>query len=187
MKNLMVLILGGFLCAELFAGELEIVKAVYGAGDKVKDVTEVVKEKAQGMAGVFFAITPSNQLFGEDPAPKQPKNLTVTYKEDGAEKTAVIKERAKGIILPGGLEAAQELKLLKAFYGTGKEWKDVTDKATEAVANKTNLTVNNTVLGPDPAPKKRKELFVIYTVNNEIKTLSILETKQLTPDSFTAK
>ncbi len=186
MKNLMVLILGGFLCAELFAGELEIVKAVYGAGDQVNDVTAIFKEKAQGLTGVFYVFTPLNQTFGADPAPGKQKNLTITYKDGGAEKTAVIKEKARGVIL-GGAETAQEFKVLKAFYGNGAQWKDVTDKVNEAIASKSELGVNNTTLGPDPAPKKPKELLVIYTVGNEIKFLSLAERKQLAPDAFTAK
>lgn len=166
----------------LGAGEVEVVKAVYGAGDAVIDVTEIVKSKAVNIPDALFMITPSNTLFGKDPAPKIGKTLDLTYTQDGSEKNVKIKENALFIILNGGVPA-KEFQILKAFYGTEQKWLDVTGKVTDAIGQENGILVGNQVF-TDPAPKKPKQLVVLYTVNNEIKSVTVPERKELNKDSF---
>jgi hypothetical protein len=69
--------------AEKIASEpvsLEIVKAEYGAGDKLKDVTEVLKKQAGKMRWIVLPSTNYNQSFGGDPAPNVVKQLKVQYR-----------------------------------------------------------------------------------------------------------
>jgi len=69
--------------ASLMAGGIEIVKALYGAGDNMVDVTEAVKRQALNIPDMLFSITSSNNLAPKDPAPGKGKTLVLTYKQDG--------------------------------------------------------------------------------------------------------
>ena len=82
--------------AGLSAGELKIVKAAYGNGEQVNDVTEAFLKHVGGLPGTFLTITPSNKFFAPDPAPRKAKTLTVTYTDGGAEKSVRIPERQFG-------------------------------------------------------------------------------------------
>lgn len=166
----------------LGAGEVEVVKAVYGAGDAVIDVTETVKTKAVNISGVLFMLTPSNAMFGKDPAPKIGKTLDLTYRQDGSEKNVKIRENTPLILLDNAT-AAKEFKILKAFYGTKEKWLDVTEKVADAIGQGKEILVDN-ALFTDPVPKKPKQLVIIYTVNDQIKSLSVSERGKLAPDAF---
>ncbi len=174
-----VAVVGGL---SLGAGEVEVVKAVYGAGDAVIDVTEMVKTKAVNVPGALFMITPSNTLFGKDPAPKIPKTLDLTYRQDGGEKTVKIRENSSLILLDNAA-AAKEFQILKAFYGAEGKWLDVTGKVTDAIGQGREILVDN-ALFTDPFPKKAKQLVIVYTVNDQIKSLAVPERQKLAPDAF---
>lgn len=186
MNKFFALLLAVACAAGLSAGELKIVKATYGNGDQVNDVTEALQKHAGGLPGVFLMITPSNKYFGPDPAPRKAKVLTVIYTDGGAEKSVTIPEREQGFIV-ADVEPAQEFKVLRAFYGSGSEWKEVTDKILPVIENNTILGINNSTLGPDPAPRKKKELFVVYTRDNQILYLHVPEKTQFSVDCFQAK
>ncbi len=69
--------------------KIQIVKAVYGADGKQKDVTETLQKAVTGNE-LNFKVT--NDALGGDPAPMVPKSLTVTYIIDGKEKTVTANE-----------------------------------------------------------------------------------------------
>ena len=77
--------------------------------------------------------------------------------------------------------------MLRAFYGSGREWKEVTDKILPVIENNTILGINNTTLDPDPAPRKKKELLVIYTQDNQVRFLQIPEKTDFSVDCFQKK
>lgn len=186
MNKLFATLFAAVLAAGLSAGELKIVKATYGNGNQVNDVTEAFQKHAGGLPGAFLTIRPSNKEFGPDPAPGKKKILTVVYTDGGAEKTVAIPERQLGIVA-ANVEPSQEFKVLRAFYGSGRNWKEVTDKILPVIQNNTILSINNTTLGPDPAPRRKKELFVIYTQENQIRHLLIPEKTPFSIDSFKTK
>lgn len=179
-------LLAAACAAGLSAGELKIVKAAYGNGEQVNDVTEAFLKHAGGLPGTFLTITPSNKFFAPDPAPRKAKTLTVTYTDGGAEKSVRIPERQFGVVAANA-DPAQEFKVLRAFYGSGREWKEVTDKILPVIENNTILGINNTTLGPDPAPRKKKELLVIYTQDNQVRFLQIPEKTDFSVDCFQKK
>jgi hypothetical protein len=76
------------------SSSLVIRKAVYGAGDRVVDVTEKVRA-ARGMVQV------DNTLAGGDPAPNVPKELRVDYQIDGQTQSAAVQEHGS-LSLGGG-------------------------------------------------------------------------------------
>ena len=183
MKKIFIALFVAACAAGLAAGELKIVKATYGNGDQVNDVTEKVQNVKRGMPGTFLLIRPDNKMFGGDPAPRKAKTLTVTYTDGGAEKSVQIPERKLGVVIADAVPA-QEFKLLRGFYGSGSAWKEVTPQLLQVLENKTVLGINNTTLGPDPAPRKKKELVVIYTQDNKVQFHVLPERTNFSVDSF---
>lgn len=78
---------------------LEIVKAEYGAGAKVKDVTAVLRKYAKNYRIIFLPSSSYNESFGGDPAQGIVKELRIRYRIDGKEGEVALAENAM-IILP---------------------------------------------------------------------------------------
>ncbi len=171
-----------FCGVSLGVSALEIVKAVYGAGDATADVTEIVKAKALNVLGSCFVITPDNAFFGSDPARGKAKTLVLTYKQDGAEKTATIPERSTFVLLDGAVPA-KEFQILKAFYGAEDKWNDVTDKVATAVKEGNTLIVGRETFA-DPNRGKVKRLIVVYTVNEKLIPVIVAEREELKAELF---
>ena len=70
-------------------GDLQIVRAYYGAGNRTNDVTQRLRNMIQGNS---LIVQVNNNNMGGDPAVGADKVLTVTYRFNGREQTAVIKE-----------------------------------------------------------------------------------------------
>jgi HEAT repeat protein len=79
--------------------ELEIVKAQYGAGEKMKDVTETLRKYAKNYRIIFLPSTSYNESFDGDPAPGVVKQLKIKYRIGGKEGDVSLNENAT-IILP---------------------------------------------------------------------------------------
>ena len=81
------------------AVNLEIVRAEYGEGRQVKDVTASLRKYA-GKYRVIFLPSPNyNESFGGDPAPNQVKQLKVTYRINGQPGEVSLNEDAT-VVLP---------------------------------------------------------------------------------------
>lgn len=78
---------------------LEIVKAEYGAGEQLKDVTNVLKKRSSGLPLITLRAAAYNTSFGGDPAPGVAKQLNVKYRINGKAGEASFKENAL-ILLP---------------------------------------------------------------------------------------
>jgi hypothetical protein len=168
----------------LFAAPFEIVKAEYGAGDKWNDVSAAVKSELSGDA---LKIEASNEKFG-DPAEGSEKLLKVTVKYNG--KTIVMKavERTTLLIDKAALDKAASLaslQVVKAEYGAGSSWKDVTEIAKPQLEANGKVEVSNNLFG-DPAPGQGKTLKVTVSfegksvvVNGAEKTTLVLDEKLL--------
>ena len=72
--------------------KLEIVKATYGAGERQKDVTDVVRKNAGSLPLLLIPGDGFNKVFGGDPAPNEQKHLTIRYTIDGKPGEAKIEE-----------------------------------------------------------------------------------------------
>ena len=79
--------------------KLEIVQAVYGAGNQTKDVTENLRQYAKGYRIIFLPGVNYNSAFGGDPAPGIVKQLKVRYTIDGKEGEVSLNENAP-VVLP---------------------------------------------------------------------------------------
>lgn len=74
--------------------QLEIVKAVYGAEGKQKDVTELLQKCVDGLPLVLLPSASFNESFGGDPAPEVAKTLVVEYRMNGRAGEATFAEDA---------------------------------------------------------------------------------------------
>jgi len=74
--------------------KIEIIKAEYGAGAKVKDVTTILRKHVHDFPVILLPSPSFNATFGGDPAPGTPKQLRVQYRMDGKQGEAVFKENA---------------------------------------------------------------------------------------------
>jgi 2-oxo-4-hydroxy-4-carboxy--5-ureidoimidazoline (OHCU) decarboxylase len=79
--------------------KIEILKAEYGAGEKRKDVTDLVRQSVHGFPLLVLKGSNYNGAFGGDPAPGKPKELKVDYCLNGKKGKAAFAENAT-IILP---------------------------------------------------------------------------------------
>ena len=78
---------------------VEIIKAEYGAGTQVKDVTEVLRKHVRGLPLIVLPSENYNTGLGGDPAPQVVKKLTIEYRLNGRTGKAVFAENAP-ILLP---------------------------------------------------------------------------------------
>ena len=81
------------------AVNLEIVRAEYGEGRQVKDVTASLRKYAGKYRVIFLPSTSYNQAFGGDPAPNQVKRLKVNYRINGQPGEVSLNEDAT-VVLP---------------------------------------------------------------------------------------
>ena len=79
--------------------QLEIIKAEYGAGDKTKDVTEILRQYAKNFRIIFLPSASYNESFGGDPAANIVKQLKIKYRIDGKEGEVSLGENAM-VVLP---------------------------------------------------------------------------------------
>ncbi len=79
--------------------KIEIVKAMYGAGDEAVDVTARLQKQVGSLPIIRLANPNYNSNFGGDPAPSKPKQLSIEYKIDGRAGKATFNEN-DSIVLP---------------------------------------------------------------------------------------
>lgn len=79
--------------------ELEIIEATYGAGDKKKDVTDILQKHAGDFPLIVLPSQKYNEAFGGDPASGAVKQLHVRYRMDGETGEAEFSEN-ETIVLP---------------------------------------------------------------------------------------
>lgn len=79
--------------------KLEIVKAEYGVGDKVKDVTAVLQKLARDLPLIVLPKSTYDTSLGGDPAPGAVKQLKVQYRIDGKPGETTLPQDAR-VLLP---------------------------------------------------------------------------------------
>jgi hypothetical protein len=79
--------------------DVEIVKAEYGSGDVVRDVTQTLQQQVRGLPLITLPGSSFNKSFGGDPAPNMTKALRVHYRINGKEGDASFPENTV-IVLP---------------------------------------------------------------------------------------
>ncbi|MHB8969921.1 MAG: HEAT repeat domain-containing protein [Pirellulaceae bacterium] len=79
--------------------QLEIIKAEYGAGEKTKDVTAILRQYAKNYRIIFLPNASYNESLGGDPAADIAKQLKIKYRIDGKEGEISLNENAP-VVLP---------------------------------------------------------------------------------------
>ncbi len=79
--------------------ELKIIKAEYGVGAKIKDVTTILRKYAKNYRIIFLPSASYNESFGGDPARGIVKQLKIQYRIDGKQGEVSLNENAT-IVLP---------------------------------------------------------------------------------------
>lgn len=79
--------------------KVEVIKAQYGAGDKQKDVTELLRKNVSDLPLIALPSASFNTSFGGDPAPGTVKQLKVQYRINGKAGDATFAEDAT-VVLP---------------------------------------------------------------------------------------
>jgi len=100
--------------------QLEILRATYGAGDAQKDVTTPLRKVAGNVPIIPLAAAGYNASFGGDPAPGQPKRLSIQYRLDGVPGEASFAEDALiELPSPGGAGRFRKRTLSERFMAEG--------------------------------------------------------------------
>jgi hypothetical protein len=74
--------------------KIEIIKAEYGAGNSVKDVTTILRKHVRDFPVIILPSPSYNATFGGDPAPGVVKQLKVQYRMAGKPGEASFQENA---------------------------------------------------------------------------------------------
>lgn len=160
---------------------IKITKAMYGSGSQTVDVTSAVTSNLKD-GQVNLVVTPDS-LNVADPAPGQPKQLTVTYTiNNGKANTESVQENGVLSISAPPMREANGLSIVNAQYGYDGNFTDVTNAVQTLVDDGSiNVKVSASAFGiPDPNPSKAKKLKVEYTLNGSTNTDEI-------PDGTTFK
>ena len=154
--------------AENNEGSLVITKATFAAknGKTIKDVTQIVQDKV--IANKILTFTVNKAELGGDPAPGQPKELTLEYSLHGKNYKIVYAEFSKVSVIDN---ISSPLQIIKATYQTVDETKslDVTDLIQNFVApnGTVSFIVDRTTLNCAPWPGIRKKLLIEYSYNGQ--------------------
>jgi len=143
---------------------LRILKALYGAGEAQRDVTESLKQR---ISNGQVAINVSNEVFGNDPIPGVWKALIVRYETDQGEFGAYAEE-GRNLLIPSPFDTritvrSNSLYILEAWYGQANNHVDVKSAVQNRIIdNKLVVRVSNPFFGVDPIVNVRKSFFVRY-------------------------
>ena len=160
---------------------ITIVSASYGSGSSTTDVTSVVTSHIKD--GELNLLVSASSLNVTDPAPGQPKQLTVSYTiNSGSTNSKTVSDGNTLHITAPGQKVADGLVITKAEYGYAGNYTDVTDAIRSYVSNGSiDLKVGPSTAGiPDPNPAKKKSLKVTYTLNGSSNTETIDDGKKFT-------
>ncbi len=76
------------------------------------------------------------------------------------------------------------LKIIKARWGGGNNWADVSVPVQRAVGEGKTVVAKRDFLGADPTPGWRKHLEITYEKDGQQKSVSIDEDRQWTPQEY---
>jgi hypothetical protein len=184
------------------AQNFRVVKAEYGAGNSWTDVTDRVRNLVRG-EGLDFRVDGDSLT---DPLPGVPKTLRIRYVLQGEERTDNFEDlsyvrlgnpspagQPVPAVQPGtdrprpnrpigrpNFPARNRLSIVRAEYGEGQRWRDVTDLLNQQIqGNALRVAVNNTTMGGDPAPAVAKRVRVQYLLNGQQMSVEIAENREL--------
>lgn len=150
----------------LAAQELRIAKAMYGHDSRWMDVTDTLRRAERGER---LDVVVSNQFFGSDPAPANPKTLRIEYYVNGQFMREEVPENARLVLPRGERREGPRLRILSARWGIGDRGADMTGVLQSMVRDGRLYTrVTPQALGTDPFPGRPKLLRVEYEFEGRV-------------------
>ena len=159
------------------APNLRILRASYGyfapASQSWIDITGKVKSL---VAGGTHAVPANNDFAGDDPTPDIPKHLRVEYSLNGSDHTSEVNE-GEDLTLP---QSAMVIKASYGVLGTTNRTVDVTEKIASLVkGGQLRVRAETALAGSDPANLIPKELRVDYSLDGDVKHITVPENAML--------
>lgn len=144
---------------------LRILRAEYGAGDRLVDVTSRLNSQIRDGQ---LSLRVTNDSMGRDPVEEHRKALTVWYVYNGRTATVTVPEKDVLTLPNGNPSYVGNLVIMRAQYGADYRFRDVTSLLSSRVqGDQLNMRVNNDAMGGDPAPDRPKILTVSYEFNGQ--------------------
>jgi len=185
-----------FLCAgSALAQGGELVAAEWGLEGRRVDVTDAVRSMARDGA-VRFEVTRQN--LGADPAPGRVKFLTIRIRHwDGGTQEYTFREHAvvdieidpeRGYDRREWEERREEgrerhehgVHIIRAYYGAEGHFMNVTEALRSRVDDgRLRLRIDDSTMGGDPLPGRRKWLRVLYFSDGERRNAVVEEKTEL--------
>jgi hypothetical protein len=147
------------------AQEYQIVRAEYGWGNRVVDVTQRLREIASSNA----TFRMGNSTFGIDPAPGHVKTLRIYAR--GPRGGSRMFEYREGSTVDGSMFSGWgggrwggddgddgQYRIMRALYGVAGRNVDVTQRLRELARSDASFRMGNSTFGIDPAPGLVKTL-----------------------------
>lgn len=176
--------------AQIFGEGFRVLKAEYGADQNWTDVTDRVQGLVRGN-GVEFRVDGQTLT---DPIPGVKKTLRVRYVFRGRTRTDNFEDLAYVRLgEPGGGSYPSRmrpqvggLRILRAEYGEGNRWRDVTALLAQQIQqNELRMDVTNETMGGDPAPAVVKSLRLEYEYQGRTQSVTVPEKGRLNlPDGI---
>ena len=143
--------------------DLRIVSARYGAGSRWIDVTNALQNLVNNNR---LSAKVNDTNMGGNPAGDRHKELQVTWEYQGRRHVNRLHE-GDYLNLPGTAGDSSsnysDLRIIRARYGTGSRWMDVTNALRHLVSNnRLNAKVNDKNMRGNPAGDEHKELQVTW-------------------------
>ncbi len=144
---------------------LRILRAEYGAGDRLVDVTARLNSQIRNGQ---LSLRVTNDTMGRDPVEEHRKALTVWYVYRGRTATVTVPEKSVLTLPNGNPSYLGNLVIMRAQYGADYRFRDVTSLLSSRVqGDQLNMRINNDAMGGDPAPDRPKILTVSYQFNGQ--------------------
>ena len=144
---------------------ITIVNAVYGTDKKHVEVT---KKIADAVGDLGLIVSADNCIAG-DTAPGERKQLTLSYTMQGQTLLQSVMEGDVLVLLSPIRTNGQGTVVLRAVYGAGCIWKNVTPMVQAAVDRKAaTLKVTDESMGGDPKCEGQKFCVVVFAVDGKM-------------------
>ncbi len=172
LKMIVLMLFALMASSAVMAQEYQILRAEYGAGNRWVDVTR----QLQSIAASNPTFRMGNSTFGVDPAPGVVKSLRILARDGrGRERTFQYREGSTvdGSMFAGwgsgywggggyGYDAdAGQYRIVRAEYGAGNSWVDVTRRLREIASTDATFRMGNSTFDVDPAPGTVKSLRIL--------------------------
>lgn len=159
---------------------LEIISAKWGAGEKTCDAKAFAAGRLR--EGKFLVLSCRNAGSLGDPAPMKRKELTVTIRIQGEERTLRVGEYSAPIVVRvGNYPTTEKLTIYSATYGFGEKANNLLETVKRLCETNEKTVVGNQLVGTDPAPGKHKELIVFYSIGNCMRAMIVPEYQTFDP------